>query len=232
MGLNMRRQMQMKRKKGMYVQHMQRSKIAEQFREVRTNLQFVSKDCEMKSLLITSANVGEGKTTTASNLALVIAQQRKKVLLIDADLRKPSIHEMFGKSNEKGLAAYLQGQISFQDACTFSGFYHLDLLVSGPIPPNPAELLSSTMMAELLDEISSLYDIVLIDSPPLLSVSDAKILSGVCNSSVLVVQSGKTMKEDAVKARENLSEGKANFLGAILNQRNGKRRNNPYYGVQ
>ncbi len=194
-----------------------RSPISEQYRTVRTNLQFAAVDDALQSLLITSSNMDEGKTMTAANLAIVYAQQGKKVLLIDADLRKPTIHYSFRLDNLRGLSSLLVGETTLADTIASSSIDHLDLIPCGPVPPNPSELLASQKMKLLLEEVKAEYDIVIFDTPPVLAVADAQILANIVDGSILVIRSGQTEVEAAIKAKEALEPAQAKLLGTILN---------------
>lgn len=187
---------------------------SEQYRTIRTNIEFASVDRQMKSVMITSACPGEGKSTTAANLAVVFAQQGKKVLLIDADLRKPTVHTAFHLENMIGLTSVLLKKSSLEQAVQASNEKHLDVLTSGPIPPNPAELLSSKWMKELAYEACAAYDMVIFDTPPILAVADAQLLGNVADGSVLVISSGKTEKEQQ-KRKRRLKRAKASSLGRL-----------------
>jgi protein-tyrosine kinase len=206
---------------------MPKSPVSEQYRTVRTNIQFSVVDEEVRSIIVTSPGPGEGKSTTAANLAVVFAQQGKKVLLVDADLRKPTVHYTFRVENIYGLTRVLTKQVALDEAVQLCEVENLHILSSGPIPPNPAELLSSRSMKELLEEVYSLYDIVIFDTPPVLAVADAQILSHHVDASILVVSSGKTEQEAALKAKEALTVGKSKLLGVVLNGK--KRKDHHYY---
>ncbi|PJZ02039.1 MULTISPECIES: CpsD/CapB family tyrosine-protein kinase [Bacillus] len=201
---------------------------SEQYRTIRTNIEFASVDRQMKSVMITSASPGEGKSTTAANLAVVFAQQGKKVLLVDADLRRPTVHTAFHLENIIGLTSVLLRKSSLKQAVQASNEKQLDVLTSGPIPPNPAELLSSKGMKELAYEACAAYDMVIFDTPPVLAVADAQILGSVADGSILVISSGKTEKERAAKAKEALESCNSKLLGAIMNGK--KRSRNAAYG--
>ncbi|UTL72304.1 CpsD/CapB family tyrosine-protein kinase [Bacillus halotolerans] len=204
---------------------------SEQYRTIRTNIEFSSVDRQMKSVMITSACPGEGKSTTAANLAVVFAQQGKKVLLIDADLRKPTVHTTFQLENMTGLTSVLLKKSSLKQAVQTSQEQNLDVLTSGPIPPNPAEPLSSKWMEEPADEACAAYDMVIFDTPPILPVADAQILGNVADGSVLVISSGKTEKEKAAKAKEALDSCNSKVLGAIMNgKKRSKHSDYGYYG--
>jgi capsular exopolysaccharide synthesis family protein len=200
------------------VTHIQPKSISsEQYRNIRTNLQFSSVDKNVQSILVTSPEAGDGKSTTSANLAVVLVQQGHKVLLIDADLRKPSAHYSFEKSNLQGLTNVITKEEQLESVIQQTAIKGLDLLSSGPIPPNPAELLNSTVMASVIEKAKEKYDYVVIDAPPIVPVTDAAILSAKCDGVVLVLLSGKTKKESSVKAKEQLANVGANILGVILN---------------
>ncbi|HEY9577422.1 MAG TPA: CpsD/CapB family tyrosine-protein kinase [Pseudobacillus sp.] len=206
-----------------------KSPISEQYRTIRTNILFSSVDEEIHSLLVTSAGPGEGKSTTAANLAIVFAQQGKKVLLVDADMRKPTMHYTFNFTNTIGLTNVLAKQKSISAAIKETNIEGLAILLSGPVPPNPAELLGSRMMEEFLKEAYHLYDMIIFDTPPVLAVTDAQVLANQCDGTVLVINSGKTEVDGAVKAKELLQAAKAKPLGVVLNNRKLKETSYYYY---
>jgi len=194
-----------------------KSIISEQFRTVRTNINFSMPDQDLKTLLFTSSTPGEGKSTCAANVAIVFAQEGKKVLLIDADMRKPTVHYTFHITNSTGLSNLLTRKWELQDVVNETEIEGLHLVTCGPIPPNPAELLGSKTMDALIEELKTHYDIIIFDAPPLLSVADAQILSNKCEGTILVLNSGMTEKANALKAKEALVSSKANILGTMLN---------------
>ncbi|WP_412768014.1 CpsD/CapB family tyrosine-protein kinase [Halobacillus yeomjeoni] len=206
-----------------------KSPIAEQFRTIRTNIQFSSVDTELESMLVTSASPSEGKSITTANTAVVFAQQGKKVLLVDADLRKPTIHYTFRVDNTFGLSNYLVSQHSVLDLVRGSDVENLDVLPCGPIPPNPSELLGSQKMEKFLEEAKEIYDMVIFDTPPVLAVADSQVLSRIVDGVLLVVRSKQTEQEAAIKAKEQLEQSKANILGVVLNDRDVKYSNYYYY---
>ncbi len=206
-----------------------KSPISEQYRTIRTNIEFSSIDDEIRSIMVTSSGPGEGKSTTTANLAVVFAQQGKRVLLIDADLRKPTVHYTFGITNTFGLTNVLTRQMEIQDAIKTTNEELLHVLPSGPIPPNPAELLSSRGMKEFFEEAKGAYDMLIFDTPPVLAVTDAQILSNQCDGTVLVISSGRTEIEAATKTRELLEAANGKILGVVLNNKKMNKNSNYYY---
>lgn len=214
-------------KRKLVVKNDPKSPVSEQYRTIRTNIQFSQIDNEIRTLMVTSSGPGEGKSTTVANLATVFAQQGNKVLLVDADMRKPTVHYTFSITNTFGLTTVLTKQSDLDDAVTQIDTSNLYVLSCGPIPPNPSELLSSRAMDEFLETALNVYDLVIFDTPPVLVVTDAQLLANKCDGTVLVVSSGFTEKENAVKAKEQLTTSKAKLLGVILN--NKKQEQSQYY---
>lgn len=204
-----------------------KSPIAEQFRTVRTNIQFSSVDEEVRFLTVTSSSPAEGKSTITANLAVVFAQQGKRVLIIDADLRKPTVHYTFRIGNHAGLTNVLTKQKTLQETVYVTEQENLWVLPSGPIPPNPSELLGSKGMMALLEQVKEDYDMIIFDTPPVLAVTDSQVLANVTDGVVLVVSSGRTETEDAKKAKELLESAQAKILGVVLN--NKKAQDSQYY---
>lgn len=199
------------------VQKDPRSPASESYRTLRTNIEFSSLDKKLNSVVITSSGPGEGKSTTISNLALAVANAGKKVLLVDCDLRKPSLHRKFGVSNQKGLSNILIDQVKFEDA-VINYSHKFDLITSGTIPPNPSEMLSSKKMKSFIKEMEEKYDVLFLDAPPILAVTDAAVLSTMVSGTILVICSGDTEIEASKKAVELLKNVKANILGVVLNK--------------
>jgi capsular exopolysaccharide synthesis family protein len=204
-----------------------KSPISEQYRTIRTNIEFSSVDEEIQTILVTSSGPSEGKSTTAANMAVVFAQQEKQVLLVDADLRKPTVHYTFNLSNTFGLTSVLSKQMQLIEAVDESEISNLGILTSGPIPPNPAEIMGSKAMDQFLREAKEHFDVIIFDTPPMLAVTDAQVLANKCDGSILVLYSGKTEMEEAVKVKELLSATKSKLLGAVLNHK--KLQSSDYY---
>ena len=194
-----------------------KSVVSEQFRTLRTNINFSMPDYDLKSILFTSATPGEGKSTASANVAVVFAQEGKKVLLIDADMRKPTTHYTFSRMNATGLSNLLTRQWEIEDIIQHTDVEGLDLITSGPIPPNPAELLSSKTMDALIEKLKEKYDMLIFDAPPVLSVTDAQILSNKTEGTILVLNAGMTEKDSILKAKDALLSSQANILGTVLN---------------
>ncbi|MFD1926927.1 CpsD/CapB family tyrosine-protein kinase [Sporosarcina siberiensis] len=191
--------------------------VSEQYRTIRTNINFSMPDKDLKTILITSATSGEGKSTSAANIAIVFAQEGKKVLLVDGDMRRPTMHYTFRTTNTAGLSNLLTRQWNVDDVVKQTGVEGLNLITCGQIPPNPAELLGSKSMDLLIKELKLKYDVIVFDAPPVLSIADAQILANKCDGTILVVNSGVTDKESAKKAKEVLQASKANIIGTLLN---------------
>jgi len=196
-----------------------RSRAAEAYRTLRANLEFAAVDHGLSTLLVTSAEPGEGKTMTAANIAVTLAQAGRRVLLIDADLRLPSVHTAFAVRNEMGLTTALVVEaITLDRLVQKSGQPNLWVLSSGPLPPNPAELLSSHRMRALLDAATAAYDVVVLDSSPIAAVTDAALLGAAVTATLLVVDSGRGKRRSLAKAREQLDRAGASVIGVVINR--------------
>lgn len=206
-----------------------KSPVSEAFRTLRTNIQFSSIDSQVKTMMITSTGPSEGKSTITANLAVVLAQSGKKTLLVDTDLRKPTVHRTFRLLNRDGLTNALTSQDNFKQFAKNTEIDNLDVITTGPIPPNPSELLGSMAMARFINEVSAIYDTVIFDTPPVIAVTDAQILATQVDGVFLVVNSGKTNRDMALKAKTLLSNVKANILGCVLNNREIEGENYYYY---
>lgn len=194
-----------------------KSPIAEAYRTVRTNLQFVNVDQAKKTVLVTSAAPGEGKSTTTANLGVSMAMGGVKTLLVDSDLRRPTLHKLFGLSNAAGLSSVLADQAPLGRGLHDTQLPNLSVLTSGPIPPNPAEMLASKRMHDTVEQLAGQYDMVFFDSPPVISVSDSMVLASLVDGVVLVVRAGAFPNEVVRNAKAQLESVKANFLGVVLN---------------
>lgn len=194
-----------------------KSPISESYRVLRTNIQFASVDKPIKTIAVTSSSPGEGKTTTISNLAIAFAQSGSKVLLIDSDLRKPRIHKVFHLPNNEGLTTILAQHIDYSGCINRCSIDNLYILVSGPVPPNPSELLSSNAMKKFIETLKNDFDIILIDTPPVCVVTDAVILSTIVDGTIVVVSSGNVGIEVVQRAKHLLEKVNANILGVVLN---------------
>jgi capsular exopolysaccharide synthesis family protein len=196
-----------------------KSPISESYRSLRTNISYASTfDKKIKSLLISSSQPGEGKSTTAANLAIAFAQLRKKTLLVDADLRKPVQHNVFSHSRGPGLAEYLIGDVDDLGSLIHpTKIENLFLLTAGGLPPNPSELLGSASMSQLVDHLEHDWDVVLFDSPPIVAVTDASMISGEIDAIALVVKAGQTERSAVDRALDTIRNVKAPLIGAILN---------------
>ncbi len=206
-----------------------KSPISEAYRTLRTNIQFSAIDEELRVIMATSAGPGEGKSTTLTNLAVVYAQADMRVVLIDADLRKPTMHHTFSLSNRMGLTSVLSGQAEMDEVVRESYIPNLNLITSGPIPPNPSEMLASKRMTKLLDDLKERFDVILIDAPPILAVTDSQIVATKSDGVILVIDSGKVKRDMAIKAKANLEHVKARILGVVLNNMDRKNAESYYY---
>ena len=204
-------------------------RAGEAIRSLRTNLKFVSVDNPPRIVSFTSANPSEGKSTVASHLARALALAGERVLLVDADLRRPRQHDLFQVSGDVGLSEVLAGEVQPDDALAATGIANLTLLPAGRTPPNPAELRGSERMRALLKLASQDY-FVIVDSPPVLPVTDAALLSTAVDGTVLVVRQGKTRKDHLEAAHDSLSAVDAHILGAVLNGVAASRGGGGYYG--
>lgn len=205
--------------------------ISEQFRTIRTNIQFSMIDKNLKTIVVTSAMPGSGKSTISSNLAATFASGDKKVLLVDADLRKPTVHKIFRSRNQVGLTSLLTDNgKKATDAIFRTHVDGLYVLTSGPIPPNPAELLGSKRMDTLMGELNGLFDLVIYDMPPVLAVTDSQVMASKVEGTILVVRKNYAEKEKVIKAKESLDMVGANIIGAVMNAVENNDDNYYYYG--
>ena len=195
-----------------------RSPAAEAYRTLRTNLTFAALDKPIETLIVTSAAPGEGKSTVLANLAVTMAQGERRTILVDADLRRPGLHEIFGVANDRGLTTMIVEEAAMDDPPLIDvGVDNLWLVPSGPIPPNPADILGSRRMEEVIAALKARADIVLFDAPPIIAVTDAAVLGTKVDGVLLVVCAGRTRREHAQRARELLERVHVRIVGAVLN---------------
>jgi capsular exopolysaccharide synthesis family protein len=195
-----------------------KAKASEAFRTLRTNLQFSSVDDTLKSILVTSSMPSEGKSTIMANLGITYAQADKKVLILDCDLRRPSIHKQFEISNSKGLTNLLIDASSLEDYIFTTEMPNLYVIPSGPIPPNPSDLLGTKRMRLLLAKLQDLFDLILIDAPPVIAVTDAQILSTMADGVIIITSYGEVEKGALAKTKMLLDMVGARMLGLVLNK--------------
>jgi len=194
-----------------------KSPVSEAYRSVRTNLQFSGSDKKLHTFLVTSAGPGEGKSTTTANLAIAISLQGTRTVLIDTDLRRPIGHKIFDLEKNKGLSNVLIGKATLDEAIQKTKIKNLDVLTSGILPPNPAEMLGSDHMKKIIGELKERYEVCLFDSPPLIAVTDAAVLAKEVDGVLLVVKSGQTNRGALIRGIELLNNVNARILGALLN---------------
>lgn len=206
-----------------------RSPVSEAFRTLRTNIQFSSLDRTLRTILVTSTAAEEGKSTTLANLAVTFAQGGHQTVAVDTDLRRPSLHKIFGISNDIGLTSIALDEAPILDLQDTS-VPNLRVLPSGPLPPNPSELLSSHRMELIIELLKATAEYVLFDSPPIIAVSDAAVLARRVDGVLLLVSAGKTKRDHAIKAKAQLEKVGANIIGVVLN--NVKVDKNLYYYSQ
>ena len=192
-----------------------RSPVAEAFRTLRTNVEFSGVDRRLQTIVVTSPSAGEGKSTTVANLAVAMAEGGKRVVAVDADLRRPGLHDLFGVSNREGVSSAVIGDVAVLPLQETS-VPGLRLLASGPTPPNPAELLGSQRFQALVDRLRAEADYVIFDTPPAAALSDAATLAARADGVILVVGAGRTKRDVAQRAKEQLERVNAHILGVVL----------------
>ncbi|WP_235870383.1 CpsD/CapB family tyrosine-protein kinase [Siminovitchia fortis] len=190
--------------------------ISEQYRMIGTNIHFIVGDEKSNAILVTSPGKREGKSATAANIAVTMAQQGNEVLLIDANFRNPAMHKIFNTPNIFGFTDVLDGNVTFEDAVSFPKVNGLHILTSGTVPLN----LTGQRAGELLDSVKASYNMVIIDSPSLLEANDSKILANICDGVVLVVKQNTTSIESALESKKILNYAQATLLGVVLNEKN------------
>lgn len=197
------------------VEKQPKSVVSEAYRGLKTNIQYSAVDKKYKTIVVSSANPGDGKSTTAGNLALTLAEGEAKVLLVDCDMRKPSVHKNFKISNTYGLSDVLVQNKKVMDIAHMYN-NNLCILTSGKLPPNPAEMLASNMMAAFLEEMKNHFDYIVLDTPPVQIVADAQILSTKVDGVLLVVRANFTKKDEVKNAVSALKKVNANIIGTVL----------------
>ncbi|MGB9867878.1 MAG: CpsD/CapB family tyrosine-protein kinase [Bacillota bacterium] len=197
--------------------HHPKSPVSEAFRTLRTSLHFASPRSQLRLLVVTSAGPEEGKSTVAANLAIALAQAENRVLLVDADLRKPIQHKLFQVPSSPGLTNVLVDGLPVEQASVDLPIQGLSLLPSGPIPPNPSELLGSAPMEKLLKECMARYDYVLLDTPPVISVADTMVISSKVDGIILVIRAGVTRTDIVRDTKEMIEQAQGKIVGVVLN---------------
>lgn len=191
---------------------------AEAYRVLRTNLHYANPDSPLRRILVTSTAPGEGKSTTLANLAVTLAQAERSVLVVDADLRRPVLHHIFKQRTAPGLTSYLAGDALLEAVIAKTAIPNLSLVPSGPTPPNPAELLASRRMREFLEQVSERYEVVLLDSPPVLAVTDAGALASMMDGVLFVVAAGRVPFSAMRRAKSQIEAAQGRVLGTVVNQ--------------
>jgi polysaccharide chain length determinant protein (PEP-CTERM system associated) len=206
-----------------------KSPVSEAYRTFRTNIQFTNLDFPPQTILVTSPGPGEGKSTTAANLAITFSQMGTKTLLMDADFRRPVLHSLFGLEKEIGITNYLVGKAPLEMIIKKSGVPNLDIITCGVIPPNPSELLASEKMKGFLEQLKAKYQLILFDTPPVIAVTDAAVLSLLLDGVVLVVSASETSQQALARAKALLENVKAKLIGVLLNKMEAKSTYGSYY---
>jgi capsular exopolysaccharide synthesis family protein len=194
-----------------------RSPISEAYRTLRTNVQFSSLDRPLKTLLVTSASPEEGKSTTLANLAVTFAQAGSEVILVDSDLRRPSLHKLFGLPNERGLTSYMLADPDDAPPVQSTGIERLRILTSGLLPHNPSDLLGSQRFEKVIATLTAMADVVFFDCPPVAVVADAAVLGRKVDGCLLVVSAGTTRRDFALRAKRLLDKASVPVIGTVLN---------------
>lgn len=210
------------------VQKNPKSIAAEAYRSLKTNIQYSSFDKEYKTIVITSSNPGEGKSTTSGNLALTLAEGESRVLLVDCDMRKPSMHKNFRVTNTYGIADILLQRKKVMDVAHMYN-KNLSIITAGKVPPNPAEMLGSKAMSAFLEEMKEHFDYIILDTPPVQVVADAQILSTKVDGTIIVVRAGVTKKEDVNDTVNTLKKVNANIIGTVLHAVDSSKNKYYYY---
>ena len=206
-----------------------KSVAAECCRSIRTNILFMSPDRPLKIMVVTSPSPQEGKTTTAINLGVTMAEAGGRVLIVDTDMRRPRLHRSFGVPNQTGISTVIVGKATLEEAIKRTDVPNLDVLTCGPVPPNPSELLHTDRFGVVLADCAKLYDRIILDSPPTSAVTDPAVLGNLADGVVLVIKAGETTRESAMHARRQLATAKARLFGVVVNAIDFS---NPAYGYE
>lgn len=190
----------------------------ESFRRLRTNILASANGSGSQVILLTSAKRGEGKSTVCANLAVTIAQSGREVVVVDCDLRLPTAHKFFDLPNKRGLTNILTGEVTYDEAVQYTTYPRVQVITSGPLPPNPTELLGSQQMLDLIDQLQQVYDFVLLDTPALLSVADAAVLAPAADKVILVVAQSVTSRDDVDTVRRQLSNVRVKSMEVVINR--------------
>ena len=195
----------------------QHSPAVEALRTIRTNIRLAHPDVNAKSILVTSSLSQEGKTTVSANIAVSFALAGRRTLLVDTDMRKPRVHKLFGIDNKEGISTHMLGEKGIEEVLRRNVYQGLDVLLCGPIPPNPAEMMESKRFRDMADHLRELYDIIIFDSPPIIAVSDAAILSAMIDGVVVVVKIRQVSRDILKRSVSQLTKSNALLLGAVVN---------------
>lgn len=206
-----------------------KSPISEAYRTLRTNISFSAIDEELKAIMVTSAGPGEGKSTTVANLAATYAQSEKRTILIELDLRKPTVHKTFKLSNRLGICHVLTKQATLDEVIQDTAIPNLSAITAGMIPPNPSELVGSKALGAIIEQLKEQFEQIIIDTPPILALTDAQLISTYCDGVVIVAESGKVKRSALRDAKARLEMVKAKIIGIVLNNAKRKEKDNYYY---
>ncbi|MDG0791468.1 CpsD/CapB family tyrosine-protein kinase [Cohnella ginsengisoli] len=207
------------RKRGLIAAQNPKSAAADTYRRLKTGIEWSVRDEGMKTIAIASAEPGEGKSTTSSNIAVAYAKAGRRVLLLDTDLRSPVQHQIFDLPNDAGLSTALAGRGELDQVARRTAYPNLQVVCAGPMPHNPSELLDSEAMSAMLEAAKARFDIVIVDTTSMAAASDAMIVADKCDGAVLVIRKGKTSMDAVLKAKETLSSGRVRVVGAVFNRR-------------
>ncbi|MCE5097099.1 polysaccharide biosynthesis tyrosine autokinase [Staphylococcus devriesei] len=213
----------------LYAHDKPKSITSEKFRGIRSNIMFSGANHEIKSIIVTSEKPAAGKSIVSANIAVTYAQAGYKTLIIDGDMRKPTQHYNFETSNYDGLSNLIIGKSDFEKAIRDTRVDNLDLLTSGPVPPNPSELIASDRFKNLYEQLMEMYDFVLIDTPPVISVTDAQVFLQSVKDCVMVIDTERNNKKEIKKAKQLIEQADGHIIGAVLNKTAGDKSSNYYY---